>query len=156
MKIRTKWNVRNADKTREIRKTPRACYAIAIWIFVSSCMLSFPQTVPSTPGSSSVTRHYVGSNACKTCHPQIFARWEKTRMANVVRNPQEHPEAILPDLSKSDPLVTFKRDDIASPAMTDKYKIPNPCTTCHKDKSTAWASQQLKSWLAVSPWRIEQ
>ena len=26
-----------------------------------------------------------------------------------------------------------------SPAMTDRYKIPNPCTDCHKDKSTAWA-----------------
>ena len=24
-----------------------------------------------------------------------------------------------------------------TPAMTDKYKIPNPCTSCHTDKSTA-------------------
>ncbi len=24
-----------------------------------------------------------------------------------------------------------------TPAMTDKYKIPNPCTSCHADKSTA-------------------
>jgi predicted CXXCH cytochrome family protein len=58
-------------------------------------------------------RTYVGSTACKTCHPQIFARWEKTRMANVVRDPREHPDAILPDLSKPDPLVAFKKDDIA-------------------------------------------
>jgi predicted CXXCH cytochrome family protein len=34
-------------------------------------------------------------------------------MANVVRDPREHPDAILPDLSKSDPLVTFKKGDIA-------------------------------------------
>jgi len=26
-----------------------------------------------------------------------------------------------------------------TPAITDKYKIPNPCTTCHQDKSTRWA-----------------
>jgi len=34
-------------------------------------------------------------------------------MANVVRDPREHPNAIIPDLSKPDPLVTFSKDDIA-------------------------------------------
>ncbi len=34
-------------------------------------------------------------------------------MANVVRDPKVHPEAILPDLSKPDPLVKFTKDDIA-------------------------------------------
>src|SRR4051794_12812243 len=34
-------------------------------------------------------------------------------MANVVQDPRVHPEAILPDLAKSDPLVTFKKEDIA-------------------------------------------
>ena len=34
-------------------------------------------------------------------------------MANVVRDPKSHPDAILPDLSKSDPLVKFTKDDIA-------------------------------------------
>src|ERR1700722_11331038 len=40
-------------------------------------------------------------------------RWRKTRMANVVRDPKAHPEAIIPDLSKPDPLLTFAKDDIA-------------------------------------------
>ena len=56
---------------------------------------------------------YAGSVACKTCHAQVYERWQKTRMANVVRDPKEHPDAILPDLSKPDPLVTFNKDDIA-------------------------------------------
>lgn len=56
---------------------------------------------------------YVGSPPCQTCHPQIYARWKKTRMANVVRDPKTDPAAILPDLSKPDPLVTFTRSDIA-------------------------------------------
>ena len=56
---------------------------------------------------------YSGSAACKTCHPAIYARWAKTRMANVVRDPKTHPDAILPDLSKPNPLVKFTRDDIA-------------------------------------------
>ena len=34
-------------------------------------------------------------------------------MANVVRDPKLHPDAILPDLSKPDPLVKFTKDDIA-------------------------------------------
>src|SRR5215475_3635653 len=34
-------------------------------------------------------------------------------MANVVRDPKKHPEAILPDLSKPNPLVKFTKDDIA-------------------------------------------
>ena len=34
-------------------------------------------------------------------------------MANVVRDPREHPEAIIPDLSKPNPLVAFSTNDIA-------------------------------------------
>jgi hypothetical protein len=62
---------------------------------------------------------YTGSAACKTCHAQVYERWTKTRMANVVRDPKEHPDAILPDLSKPDPLVKFGKDDIASSMAAD-------------------------------------
>ena len=34
-------------------------------------------------------------------------------MANVVRDPREHPEAILPDFAKPDPLLSFTKEDIA-------------------------------------------
>jgi predicted CXXCH cytochrome family protein len=47
---------------------------------------------------------------------------------------------------------TFK---FISPAMTDKYKMPNPCTSCHTDKSTAWATNALRNWAERSPWRLE-
>src|SRR4249919_3654800 len=63
------------------------------------------QNPPSVP--------YAGSAACKTCHPATYERWNKTRMANVVRDPKVHPDAIIPDLSKADPLVKFTKDDIA-------------------------------------------
>jgi predicted CXXCH cytochrome family protein len=56
---------------------------------------------------------FVGSQACATCHPAIFATWKKTRMANVVQDPKVHPEAILGNFSRPDPLVTFKKEDIA-------------------------------------------
>ena len=34
-------------------------------------------------------------------------------MANVVRDPRQHADAITPDLTKADPLLTFGKDDIA-------------------------------------------
>jgi hypothetical protein len=34
-------------------------------------------------------------------------------MANVVRDPREHPDAIIPDFSKPDPVLTFTKDDVA-------------------------------------------
>jgi predicted CXXCH cytochrome family protein len=43
----------------------------------------------------------------------IYQRWSKTRMANVVRDPVAHPEAIIPDMDTPNPLVTFKKSDIA-------------------------------------------
>ena len=41
-----------------------------------------------------------------------------------------------------------------TPAMTDNYKVPNPCTSCHTDKSTEWASKELLNWKTISPWRV--
>ncbi len=46
---------------------------------------------------------------------------------------------------------TFK---FISPATTDLLKVPNPCTTCHTDKTTKWALDALKTWPEFSPWRV--
>jgi predicted CXXCH cytochrome family protein len=56
--------------------------------------------------------HYVGSQACEKCHAQVYERWKKTPMANVVRDPHEHPDAIIPDLSKN-PLAKFSKEQVA-------------------------------------------
>lgn len=42
-----------------------------------------------------------------------------------------------------------------TPAMTDKYKIPNPCTSCHADKTTSWAAEVMRHWEERSPWRVD-
>jgi len=67
----------------------------------------------SAIASAPVSASYVGSAACRSCHSSIYERWRTTRMANVVRDPREHPDAIIPDFSKPDPLLTFSKDDIA-------------------------------------------
>jgi hypothetical protein len=42
-----------------------------------------------------------------------------------------------------------------TPAMTDKYNVPNPCTSCHTGKTNAWATEALRSWPERSPWRMD-
>src|SRR6185436_12276207 len=56
---------------------------------------------------------YAGSVSCRRCHAPTYERWSKTLMANVVRDPKEHPEAVLPDFTKPDPLLTFSLQDVA-------------------------------------------
>ena len=58
-------------------------------------------TATGAPAQSTAGSRYTGSLACQSCHAQIYERWKKTPMANVVRDPREHPEAILPDLSQT-------------------------------------------------------
>ncbi len=88
---------------------------------------------PRTATLEEHTHHKPGSagSECVACHmPKI-----ETTIAGV--NVSAH---------------TFR---FISPAMTDKYSIPNPCTSCHKDKSTAWALDAMRHWPERSPWRIE-
>lgn len=41
-------------------------------------------------------------------------------------------------------------------ALTASQKVPNACNTCHRDKSTQWAIDTLKTWGDRSPWRVAQ
>jgi predicted CXXCH cytochrome family protein len=65
------------------------------------------------PGQTPDGASYVGSPVCKTCHQATWARWSRTRMANVLTDPKLRPEVILPDFTKPDPLRNFGIDDIA-------------------------------------------
>ena len=56
----------------------------------------------------------------------------------------------------SDVKVHAHTFNFITPAMTDQYKIPNPCTSCHADQSTLWARSQMKGWKNTSPWRVLQ
>jgi mono/diheme cytochrome c family protein len=56
--------------------------------------------------------HYVGSQACEKCHAEIYDHWQKTPMANVVRDPRQHPDAIIPDLATNN-VSKFSKDQVA-------------------------------------------
>jgi predicted CXXCH cytochrome family protein len=62
--------------------------------------------------STANTAHYVGSQACEKCHAQIYEHWKKTPMANIVRDPREHPDAIIPNLATNN-VARFTKDQVA-------------------------------------------
>lgn len=89
---------------------------------------------PATPTLEAHTHHKVGStgSACISCH--------------------------MPKVATEGVPGTFVRAHtfrFITPTMTDRYKIPNACTSCHADKSTAWATAAMKKWPEHSPWRVE-
>lgn len=62
----------------------------------------------------------------------------------------------MPNIQTEGPRNTFVHAHtfrFIAPEMTDKYEIPNPCTSCHRDKSTAWAEEVMRKWPERSPWR---
>lgn len=95
--------------------------ALAATFLLALCGAAYAYFMPGMTGQAIavdqakavLSAHYVGSQACQLCHSDQYARWTKTRMANVVRDPKLHPDAIIPDLEHADPMVTFKKEDVA-------------------------------------------
>ena len=87
----------------------RVSWALAT--YVRSLRVSTPDDAVHQ-ASAMKTAQYVGSRACEHCHPSIYGRWKTTPMANVVRDPREHPDAIIPDLS-TNTVAPFTRDQVA-------------------------------------------
>jgi len=81
-------------------------------LFVRSIALATPQE-KSTQIATANSAHYVGSAACEKCHQEVYDRWKKTPMANVVRDPREHPDAIIPNLASNNVSPKFTKDQVA-------------------------------------------
>src|ERR1700684_4410691 len=93
--------------------TVKLFWLLPVFGLLATCVLA-QDAVPARalPQNAPEQRSYVGSQSCMNCHAQIYERWKKTPMANVVRDPREHPEAILPDLA-TNPFGKFERSDVA-------------------------------------------
>ena len=83
-----------------------------IVLFVRSISQLTPQQKAEQVVTASSAR-YVGSPACQKCHAQIYEHWKKTPMANVVRDPKEHPDAITPNLATNNVGPKFTKDQVA-------------------------------------------
>jgi predicted CXXCH cytochrome family protein len=78
------------------------------WMLLGSLLLMMPGAL-----AQGAKAKFVGSAACERCHASEFKGWETTRMANVVRDPHAHPEAVLGDFSAADPVRSFGLGDVA-------------------------------------------
>jgi predicted CXXCH cytochrome family protein len=84
-----------------------------IWQLVIFIRNQRPLTnTEQTQQASMGAAHYVGSQACTKCHADIYDRWKKTPMANIVRDLRQHPDAIIPDLS-TNTVAKFSREQVA-------------------------------------------
>lgn len=129
-------------------------------------LVSYLRNLPLTaalvePAVSRAPAQYVGSFACRKCHTDTYDRWVKTPMANVVRDPKQHPEAIIPDLSQPNSLVKFTAADVAltygslwkqryfKKVDNDYYVYPAQWDVTHK----AWKPYFVKDdwWVAFYP-----
>jgi predicted CXXCH cytochrome family protein len=59
------------------------------------------------------TKSFTGSKACESCHQDVYKRWKDTLMANVIQDPTSRPNAIIGDFSVPNPLVSFRKEDVA-------------------------------------------
>jgi len=94
-----------------------------------------PQRQPGPPGTIEFhTQHKADSEGsrCVACHMPLTAR----TVGNV--SVRSH---------------TFK---FISPVATERYGVPNPCTSCHTDRSNQWAIDALKQWPSASAWRVAE
>jgi len=71
-----------------------------------------PLTQAEEAQQTQTPAHYVGSQACEKCHAEVYEHWQKTPMANIVRDPRQHPEAIIPDLGTNN-VSKFSKDQVA-------------------------------------------
>jgi predicted CXXCH cytochrome family protein len=42
-----------------------------------------------------------------------------------------------------------------TPRLTAQSGVPNPCLSCHSDRTVEWVREELKTWPNVSPWRLD-
>jgi predicted CXXCH cytochrome family protein len=103
----------------------------------SVCLGCHGPNSPNGPRGATVeahTHHAASSagNDCVGCHMPKIAQ----QIADV--NLRSH---------------TFK---FIAPSETETLKVPNSCTSCHTDRSSEWAKDELKKWPTVSPFRVAQ
>src|SRR5678816_236232 len=84
-------------------------FVLALLAIVSSSVAACARREPPP----NAAKHFVGSEKCATCHQDVYNRWKDTLMAKVIQDPAKHPEAIIGDFSTPNPLVTFRKEDIA-------------------------------------------
>ncbi len=131
--------------------------------FLNVLLSTIMAVIQPSAQTAAPARTYVGSQACSTCHAAIYQRWSKTRMANVVTDPRQHPDIVIPDFSKPDPLLTFKLSDVAfvygtkwkqryfTKVGNDYYPLPAQWDISHKVWRAYMVQPNTDWWVPFYP-----
>ncbi|MSR21460.1 MAG: cytochrome C [Gemmatimonadetes bacterium] len=103
-----------------------------------------------------------GNAVCTECHsPQLQAGPRGTLAYHTQHEEDsEGSQCVACHMPRIAPTVgdvsvrshTFR---FLTPALAERYGMPDPCTSCHTDRSAEWATEELKDWPDVSPWRVQ-
>jgi predicted CXXCH cytochrome family protein len=104
-----------------------------------------------------------GNELCLGCHTKYNPAGLKGTVSEHTHHPENSPGSQctachMPNIAQTlgnkqhgDIFVASHTFRFISPTLTVTSGIPNPCTNCHKDKTSAWAAAQLRSWTTESP-----
>jgi predicted CXXCH cytochrome family protein len=113
-------------------------------------------------GNSNVANVAIpGNELCLSCH----TKENPAGLKGTVSHHTHHAEGSagsqcvsyhMPKIEQTINYVHAHTFRFITPGETEQSGIPNPCTSCHTDKSTSWAKGQLERWSSTSPWRVAQ
>ena len=99
---------------------------------------------------------------CLTCHgPESPAGPRGTPLTRHTQHSAEKAQCIdchMPSIARTISNINVRSHTFRfiSPMDSEKYGLPNPCTTCHTDMSLDEATAELRNWGNISPWRVTQ
>ena len=102
-----------------------------------------------------------GNALCLSCHTKS----NPAGLSGTVTEHTHHAEASagsqcvachMPKIEQTikDNYVSAHTFRFITPGETERSAIPNPCTTCHQDKTTTWAKAELRTWTTTAPFRV--
>lgn len=98
---------------------------------------------------------------CGTCHgPDSLAgpRGDQIQHSHHNAENAQCVDCHMPQIARtiSDVNVRSHTFRFIPPSDTEKYGVPNACTSCHEDYTNEEAAAALSEWRNLSPWRVGQ
>lgn len=101
------------------------------------------------------------NSVCLTCHGQDSPAGPR---GDYIQHSHHNPESAqcvdchMPQIARTISNVNVRSHTFRfiAPSDTEKYGIPNACTTCHTEFSNESAAAALSEWRNLSPWRVNQ
>lgn len=118
--------------------------------FVQSKMYTAGVTCSDCHNPHSLERYAVGDNVCNKCH--IRSHYDKPQHTHHKRGSASCIECHMPSRIY---MGVDERNDhsfrIPRPDLSDKFKMPNACNNCHKERSNSWSTKAMKKWYGDIP-----